>query len=146
MLIPEQYAKEISSKYKDAQILVDFLKKIGYKSELNINNILFPSQRDMQRILEFLIEQITNNDANTMEISQNFSEKNFIKMKVSQKLLNWTKEAWVLPEIEQESRRIEPDFKTFDKKLIKYDNSKIQGYKKKIKDINLSPNSKSNFC
>ena len=31
-----------------------------------------------------------------------FSESNFVKMKVSQKFSNWTKENWVIPEIQQE--------------------------------------------
>jgi len=134
LYIPEYYGKDITSKYKDAQMIVDFLKKLGFKGDININNIIFPSQRDIQRILEFLIENVTNHDSNTLELNENFSEKNFLKLKVSQKLSAWSKEPWILPEIEQELK--EQSINGM-KKIIKYDNSKIQNFKKKIKEITL---------
>ena len=141
--MPDVYAKDINSKYRDAQFIVDFLKKIGYKGDLNINNILFPSSRDCQRILEFLIESLTNSDSTALEINQNFSESNFVKMKVSQKFSNWTKENWVLPEIQQEIQGNLERNNNIIKKIIKYENSRIQNYRKILKELNLDNLSKN---
>jgi hypothetical protein len=138
--IPEYYGKDLNSKYKDAQMIVEFLKKLGYKADMYINNILFPSQKDTQRILEFLIEQLSNSDSNAIEINENFNEKNFIKYKVSQKFAIWAKDSWVLPEIEHETKLNENN--NLLKKIIKYDNSKIQSFRKKIKTLNLNDGSK----
>lgn len=140
LFIPEYYGKDLNSKYKDAQMIVEFLKKLGYKGDMYINNILFPSQRDTQRIFEFLIEQLSNSDSNAIDINENFNEKNFIKYKVSQKLAGWAKDPWVLPEIEQET-----NFQAgsnLPKRIVKYDNTKIQSFRKIIKTINLDDQSK----
>lgn len=138
-LIPEYYGKDLNSKYKDSQLIVEFMKKLGYKADMNINNILFPSQRDTQRILEFLIEQLSNSDANAIDINENLNEKNFIKYKVSQKFANWAKEAWILPEIVLETNS--NGNLNISKRIIKYDNSKIQSFRKKIKTMNLNDES-----
>jgi hypothetical protein len=92
-----------------------------------------------------------------LEINQNFSESNFVKMKVAQKFNNWTKENWVLPEIQQEIQanlNLEKNNNDniYDnnininnnniKKIIKYENIKIQNYRKIIKEFNLDNLSK----
>jgi len=54
----------------------------------------------MQKILEFILESITNMDSsNVLEIGQNFSENNLARMKLVKNLSNWTKETWVVPEL-----------------------------------------------
>ncbi len=141
LFLPDNYAKDLTSKYRDAQMIAEFLKKLGYKGDLNMNNILFPSLRDIQRILEFLLEQVTNSDSNAVEFNENFSEKNFLKLKISQKFSNWSKDPWILPEIEQELKSQE--YKNKIKKILKYENTTIQGLKKIVKEINLDNNSKT---
>ncbi len=143
LFIPEYYGKDINSKYKDAQMIVEFFKKLGYKGDMNLNNILFPSQRDTQRIFEFLIEQLSNSDSNAIDVNENFNEKNFIKYKVSQKYAAWAKESWILPEIGYETNfQINSNF---SKKIIKYDNTKIKILRRKIKTIIIDDESKLIF-
>ena len=53
----------------------------------------------MQKILEFIVESITNLDSsNVLEIGQNFSEKNLGRIKLVKNLTSWSKEVWVIPE------------------------------------------------
>jgi hypothetical protein len=99
LFLPEHINRDLNMKYKDCQKLVDFMKQIGFKQDLNINNVLFPSIRDMQRIFEYLLEYITNNDSGLQEFGQNFSEKNIAKLKLAKQLTMWSKESWILPEL-----------------------------------------------
>lgn len=100
MSLPEVLSKDLNNKYKECQKIVDFLKQIGLKFDLNLNNILYPSQKDMQKIFEFTIDYITNADNGTLELGQNISEKNYSKIKLCKALSSWTKEPWVVPELQ----------------------------------------------
>ena len=53
----------------------------------------------MQKIFEFILELITNLDSNLLEVGQNFSEKNLASMKVVKTLNAWSKESWIMPEL-----------------------------------------------
>ncbi len=98
--VPENISRDLNAKYKDCQKIVEFLKQIGFKQDLNLNNILFPSSRDMSRILEYTVEYLTNIDTaiGMIDYGGNFNEKNFAKMKLAKQLSAWCKEEWVHPE------------------------------------------------
>jgi hypothetical protein len=108
IILPENINRDLNMKYKECQKLVDFMKQIGFKQDLNINNVLFPSIRDMQRLFEYLLEYITNIDTGLHEYGQNFSEKNVAKLKLARQLSNWTKETWLLPELVEERKEDKP--------------------------------------
>ena len=96
-VLPDTISKDLNVKYKDSQKIVDFLKQIGFKQDININNILFPSIRDMARILEFAVEFVTNIDniGGMIDYGQNFNEKNLAKIKLVKQLNSWTRETWL---------------------------------------------------
>ena len=99
MNFPETLSKEMNKRYRDCQKVVEFIKSLGYKSDLNINNILFPSMREMQRILEFTLEIITSVDTGAGELAQGMTEKNFAKVKFGKQLTAWHSQLWVIPEL-----------------------------------------------
>jgi hypothetical protein len=117
--LPEHISRDMHMKYKDCQKLVDFLKQIGFKQDLNINNILFPSFRDMHRLFEYGLEYITNHDIGMQEYGQHFSEKNIIKLKLAKQLTDWTKEGWVLPELQLTDMIKQKQFVKVDKFIKK---------------------------
>lgn len=133
MNFPETLSKEMNKRYQDCQKVVEFIKSLGYKSDLNINNILFPSMREMQRILEFTLEIITSVDTGTGELTQGMTEKNFAKVKFGKQLASWHSQLWVIPELND---------KLYPKKVgklneysLKIQNTKL-GIFKKIKAAN----------
>jgi hypothetical protein len=117
--LPENINREMNLKYKDCQKLVDFMKQLGFKQDLNINNVLFPSIRDMQRLFEYLLEYLTNIDTGMHEYGQNYSEKNIAKLKLAKQLSSWAKESWVLPEF------VEPQANSKLIPLVKVENVKL---------------------
>lgn len=129
MSMPDVLSRDLNTKYRECQKIVDFIKHLGYKADLNLNNILFPSIRDIQRTLEYTLEYITNSDTGVLDYGDNISEKNFVKIKIHKQLLSWSKETWLVPELNQ--------FKNidFDKSLLKIDKSKLNIIKKKINSI-----------
>lgn len=137
--LPENLANDLNSKYRECQKLVDFLKKIGYKSDLNINNVLFPTIRDMSRIFEFSLEYLTIIDTGMTEYGQNFSESNYAKLKISKVLTNWMKSPWIVPEVKTQTRTKGKDL------MLKYDTSRIMSYKKLIANNPLIPQDQSNL-
>jgi len=67
---------------------------------MNLNNILFPSVKDMQRVLEFLVEYITQFDIGIQEdFGPNFNEKNYVRIKFANNLTSWSKSPWIMPEL-----------------------------------------------
>ena len=133
MNFPETLSKEMNKRYRDCQKVVEFIKSLGYKSDLNINNILFPSMREMQRILEFTLEIITSVDTGAGELAQGMTEKNFTKVKFGKQLTEWHSQLWVIPELND---------KLYAKKVgkvneysLKIQNTKL-GIFKKIKAAN----------
>ena len=133
MNFPETLSKEMNKRYRDCQKVVEFIKSLGYKSDLNINNILFPSMREMQRILEFTLEIITSVDTGAGELAQGMTEKNFAKVKFGKQLTAWHSQLWVIPELND---------KLYAKKIgkvneysLKIQNTKL-GIFKKIKAAN----------
>jgi hypothetical protein len=71
---PESASKEMNKKYVEAQKIVEFIKNLGLRGDLGINQILFPSQRDMQNLLEFTLEIITQNDTGADDFTQVITE------------------------------------------------------------------------
>jgi hypothetical protein len=133
-VLPEHINRDLNMKYKECQKLVDFMKQMGFKQDLNINNVLFPSIRDMQRLFEYMLGYITNNDTGMQEYGQNFSEKNIAKMKLAKQLTNWTKETWIIPELREECKQERKPF-------VKMENIKL--LKKKVdKSFAIPENSK----
>ena len=54
----------------------------------------------MQKIFEFILECITNMDSsNILELGQNFSENKLSTMKFVKNLTNWSKDVWIIPEL-----------------------------------------------
>lgn len=138
--LPEVLSRDLNAKYRECQKIVDFLKQIGYKADLNLNNILFPSIRDMQRLFEYTLEYITSVDTGVLEFGQNISGKNFTKIKLSKQLTNWTKEMWILPELKYGSETN----RGYNKEVIlKYEKNKFNTFKKRIggSGANISENS-----
>jgi hypothetical protein len=97
--LPESISKDLNNRYRECQKIVDFIKYLGYKVDLNLNNILFPSQKDIQRLFEFTLESITNSDSGILEYDESISEKMFAQTKLAKQLSNWTKETWLVPEL-----------------------------------------------
>ena len=140
MSLPESLSKDLNSKYRECQKLVDFLKHLGYKSDINLNNILFPSARDMQKIFEFTMEYTTNIDNAALDYEQNFSDKNYTRMKISKQLGNWCKEAWIIPELKF-SKEIAGSIKESNSfrsiQILKLEKQKLNIMKKKINAMNI---------
>ena len=97
---PESASKEMNKKYVEAQKIVEFIKNLGLRGDLGINQILFPSQRDMQNLLEFTLEIITQNDTGADEFTQ-VNEQNLIKKKIGKILNNWKNENFIIPELNE---------------------------------------------
>jgi hypothetical protein len=97
--LPESISKDMNNRYRECQKIVDFIKYLGYKVDLNLNNVLFPSQKDIQRLFEFTLESITNSDSGVLEYDESISEKKFAQTKLAKQLSNWTKETWLVPEL-----------------------------------------------
>lgn len=95
-LIPEKISKDLTCKYRESQKLVEHIKGLGYRSSINLNNILFPNSKDVYMILEFLIELITKEEVN-VEVTE-ITETNLNKIKHKTKLLEFINENWILPE------------------------------------------------
>jgi hypothetical protein len=143
--LPELLSKDLNSKYRECQKIVDFLKHIGYKADINLNNILFPSMRDMQRIFEFALEYATNVDTGVMDYEQNFSDKNFTKLKFAKQLTAWTKESWVVPELKYSSyfnpgERANNSNINSNSQILKLEKIKINLLKKKSGGTNIPEN------
>jgi hypothetical protein len=130
MSMPEVLSRDLNTKYRECQKIVDFIKHLGYKADLNLNNILFPSIRDIQRTLEYTLEYITNSDTGVIDFGENISEKNFAKIKIHKQLLTWSKETWLVPELKPQIRNI-----AIQKSMIKIDKLKLNNIKKKINSL-----------
>ena len=140
---PESASKEMNKKYVEAQKIVEFIKNLGLRGDLGINQILFPSQRDMQNLLEFTLEIITQNDTGADEFTQ-VNEQNLIKKKIGKILNNWKNENFIIPELNENIYK-ENDF-YFNEYYLKIEKSKIKelnNYKKKFNE-NVSKNFKEN--
>ena len=140
---PESASKEMNKKYVEAQKIVEFIKNLGLRGDLGINQILFPSQRDMQNLLEFTLEIITQNDTGADEFTQ-VNEQNLIKKKIGKILNNWKNENFIIPELNDNIYK-ENDF-YFNEYYLKIEKSKIKelnNYKKKFNE-NVSKNFKEN--
>jgi len=140
---PENASKEMNKKYVEAQKIVDFIKNLGLRGDLGINQILFPSQRDMQNLLEFTLEIITQNDTGADDFTQ-VTEQNLIKKKIGKILQNWKNENFIIPEL-NENVYNENDFYS-NEFFLKIEKSKIKelnNYKKKFNE-NVSKDFKEN--
>ena len=140
---PESASKEMNKKYVEAQKIVEFIKNLGLRGDLGINQILFPSQRDMQNLLEFTLEIITQNDTGADEFTQ-VTEQNLIKKKIGKILQNWKNENFIIPEL-NENVYNENDFYS-NEYYLKIEKSKMKelnNYKKKFNE-NISKNFKEN--
>ena len=140
---PESASKEMNKKYVEAQKIVEFIKNLGLRGDLGINQILFPSQRDMQNLLEFTLEIITQNDTGADDFTQ-VTEQNLIKKKIGKILQNWKNENFIIPEL-NENVYNENDFYS-NEFFLKIEKSKIKelnNYKKKFNE-NVSKDFKEN--
>ena len=140
---PESASKEMNKKYVEAQKIVEFIKNLGLRGDLGINQILFPSQRDMQNLLEFTLEIITQNDTGADDFTQ-VNEQNLVKKKIGKILNNWKNENFIIPELNENIYK-ENDF-YFNEYYLKIEKSKIKelnNYKKKFNE-NVSKNFKEN--
>ena len=140
---PESASKEMNKKYVEAQKIVEFIKNLGLRGDLGINQILFPSQRDMQNLLEFTLEIITQNDTGADDFTQ-VNEQNLVKKKIGKILNNWKNENFIIPELNDNIYK-ENDF-YFNEYYLKIEKSKIKelnNYKKKFNE-NVSKNFKEN--
>ena len=140
---PESASKEMNKKYVEAQKIVEFIKNLGLRGDLGINQILFPSQRDMQNLLEFTLEIITQNDTGADDFTQ-VNEQNLVKKKIGKILNNWKNENFIIPEL-NENIYNENDF-YLNEYYLKIEKSKIKelnNYKKKFNE-NVSKNFKEN--
>ena len=85
----------------------------------------------MQKVFEFILECITNMDSNNvLEIGQNFSENNLSRMKLVKNLTNWTKDVWIIPQLNKRE--------TPNRSLIL--SSKISSFKKSVYNTQLKAN------
>ena len=140
---PESASKEMNKKYVEAQKIVEFIKNLGLRGDLGINQILFPSQRDMQNLLEFTLEIITQNDTGADDFTQ-VNEQNLVKKKIGKILNNWKNENFIIPELNENIYK-ENDF-YFNEYYLKIEKSKMKelnNYKKKFNE-NVSKNFKEN--
>ena len=140
---PESASKEMNKKYVEAQKIVEFIKNLGLRGDLGINQILFPSQRDMQNLLEFTLEIITQNDTGADDFTQ-VNEQNLVKKKIGKILNNWKNENFIIPEL-NENIYNENDF-YLNEYYLKIEKSKMKelnNYKKKFNE-NVSKNFKEN--
>jgi hypothetical protein len=139
--LPETLSRDLNSKYKECQKLVDFLKNLGFKGDINLNNILFPSTKDMLRIFEFTLEYVTNYDGAALEDEQNFSDKNFLKIKMAKKILNWGKESWIIPELKYSQELLSDNYENANNPnsthILKLEKQKLNIIKKKINGLNI---------
>lgn len=123
---PEKYIK--MNRYADGPKIVDFLKNLGYKSKLDISNIISPTMRDFQRLFEFTLEIISSNETAENELGDGLASKNFAKIKIGKQLQSWNNQIWMVPELNQDIR---PKVDTpVNEYLLKIPNSKISALKK----------------
>lgn len=99
--LPQSISKDTNTKYRECQKLVEFIKSTGYKQPINLNNLLFPSGKEINNILEYLVELLSKEDQQTE--TMDYSEKNFPKLKQGKKLKAFISENWVLPELNSQS-------------------------------------------
>lgn len=99
--IPKSLSRDLNQKYRECQKLVEFIKSTGYKTPLNLNNLLFPTVKEMNTILEYLVELISKEDNQNETVD--YSEKNVSKIKQHKKLSQFIQETWILPELNSNS-------------------------------------------
>lgn len=128
---PLTLSPEMNKRYQEAQKVVEFVKHQGFKSDLNINNILFPSRRDMQRLFEFTLELITSSDTGANDFTQGMNEKNFGKLKIAKLLSSWIQDLWVVPELNNNLYPPSTNVVNGDY-YLKHNNTKISAFRKVI--------------
>lgn len=104
----------------------------------------------MQRIFEFTLEYATNYDNAALEYEQNFSEKNYLKLKIYKHIQNWAKETWIIPELKYANELDSTHKENFSmnysaSKILKLEKQKLNLSKKKLNglNINIPENSKN---
>mmetsp|Transcript_18513 Transcript_18513/g.19137 ORF Transcript_18513/g.19137 Transcript_18513/m.19137 type:complete len:706 (+) Transcript_18513:18-2135(+) len=139
--LPKELSRDMNQKYRECQRLVEFIKSTGYKQPINLNNLLFPTIKEMNIILEYLVELISREDQQLE--TADYSEKNFSKLKQSKKLSEFISESWIMPELNPNSLTAQADhsshklvsarlsskqnFLVFDKMSLKLVKRKAQG-------------------
>ena len=76
--VPNVLSKDINQKYKECHKIVELIKELGFKSSFNLNNILFPTQKDMSNLFEFLVELLSKEE--NVE-TEEMTEKKLTKIK-----------------------------------------------------------------
>lgn len=132
MQFPLTLSPEMNRRYQEAQKVVEFLKHQGFKSDVNINNILFPSRRDMQRLFEFTLELITSSDTGANEFTQGMNERNFGKVKIGKLFSSWVQDFWVIPELNNSLYPPLTQHSDNGDYYLKHNNTKINSFRKII--------------
>ena len=101
--LPDQISKS-GSKYQECQTMVDFLKAVDFQGALSLSDLVTPSLRSKQMVLEFLLE-ITNVADNEVEFSAKETENQMKKKKIKSFLKNWLNEPYILPELREEQKK-----------------------------------------
>ena len=102
----------------------------------------------MQKIFEFTMEYTTNIDNAALDYEQNFSDKNYLRLKISKHLGNWCKDTWIIPELkfskELKDVTIKQTNSVFSTQILKLEKQKLNMMKKRINglDIDIPENSK----
>lgn len=112
--LPESLSSDSNSKFKECRKIVEFLKSLGFKYQININNLLYPTVKEINSILEFLVELISKEDHQTD--TTEFNEKSLYKIKQQKILKDFISKQWVMPELDKNSMTFNSN--GFSKKII----------------------------
>lgn len=112
--LPESLSSDSNSKFKECRKIVEFLKSIGFKTQININNLLYPTVKEINLILEFLVELISKEDHQTE--TTEFNEKSLHKIKQQKILKDFINKPWIMPELDSNSLTFNSN--NFSKKIV----------------------------
>uniref|UniRef100_A0A2S2PZS0 Coiled-coil domain-containing protein 22 homolog n=1 Tax=Sipha flava TaxID=143950 RepID=A0A2S2PZS0_9HEMI len=86
--IPHTIPRSMSARYQYGITVADACKKVGYKSDIGYQTILYGDIVDMRRILMFLIEKLPKETENIIE----YKNKRFTIIKELKRILSYTRQ------------------------------------------------------
>ncbi|CAI2361871.1 unnamed protein product [Moneuplotes crassus] len=106
-----QNFEEVSNKFQVCQVLVSYLKKLGFYYDVNFNHFFYPNIHQIRRILGFLFEYISKKEEEIALAARGEAgefgadgEENNYEFMTKRRLKKWVKKPWIMPEFYVETK------------------------------------------
>jgi hypothetical protein len=104
---------EASNKFQVCQVLLNYLKKLGFYYDLNFNDIFYPNITNIRKVLGYLFEYISKKEQEAQlatggdaagEFGDYRDEKDSFQFMLKRRLEKWVKKPWIMPEFYLETK------------------------------------------